>query len=68
MKKNPMSIETQKKLHILLQEMGNLRNKAMKSLQEGNLQKSSLLFNLQARNSDKVSDLLKEEFKKQEEE
>jgi len=63
-----ISVETQRKIQVLVQEMNTIKNKAMKSLQEGKFQHASLMFNLDARNSDKLSTILKEEFKKQEEE
>jgi len=61
---NTMSVETQRTIQSLIREMGILKNKAMKSLQEGKFQHASLMFNLDARNSDELSDILKEEFEK----
>ena len=54
-----MSLETQRKIQKHVRKMNILKNKAMKALQSGDFQKASLMFNLDARNSDKISDILK---------
>jgi hypothetical protein len=53
--------QTEAKLKELLHKMQTYKTKAMSSLQSGDLGKASLMFNLDARNSDEISELLKKE-------
>ena len=62
-----MNITDKEKREIgaLVQELDQSRNKAMHYLQNGKFQAAGLHFNLEARTSDKISELLNDIHKKQ---
>ena len=60
-----MEIKKQKEIQKLVQEMNKWKTKAMHALQNQNFRDAAFYFNLDARNSDKLSNLIKEEIKEE---